>query len=137
MDDKRNPCDSIQAAITKVNRLLQSAKIGGQNILRIDVGGNLNPGDVYDAYFAIRRQPVVQDILEEKRCGPFAAVFLHRLPEENPLLWQEYVKRTFDSRYADGFRDGFQLVVPEHFDAENEHYLRGVYEGVMAHAAVF
>lgn len=128
---------TIEEAIRKANSLLRDAKSCGIDVLGADVKGNLNPGDVYDAFLAILRQPVVEDILEENRCGPFAAVFLYRCPDENPSSWRGYVERTFDSQYRSGFRDGFQLVVPDFQPGESAQYLRGVFEGVMANAAVF
>ena len=41
------------------------------------------------------------------------------------------------ARYVKGFRQGFLLNLPEVFAAGETHYLRGAYDGVMAHAAVY
>lgn len=137
MSMEPKPCADISEAIRKANALIKHAKQVGYDILGADVGPHLNPGDVYDAYEAIELTPVASHTLEPHLCGPFAAVFLHQNPEADPTAWRDYVTETYDNRYVTGFYHGFRLVVPDPQDESEVHYIRGVYDGVMAHAAVF
>ena len=121
MSEQHTQYDSIEDA------LLQEARIGGVDILQEDVGERLNPGDVYDAYIDINRAPSLEEEPDSARCGPFAAVYLQRFPSGDPSI----------ARYVKGFRQGFLLNLPEVFVAGETHYLRGGYDGIMAHAAVY
>ena len=56
MTEPGNPT-GITGAIRKVNSIIQERKALGIDILTKDVGEHLNPGDLYDAYEAIGRQP--------------------------------------------------------------------------------
>lgn len=131
------PCADIGDAMRKMNALMKYARQLGCDVLGIDVGPHLNPGDVYDAYEAIERSPVLSDTLEQHQCGPFAAVFLYQKSEQDPSVWRDYVKEMYDDRYVSGFYHGFGLIVPDPEGECDAYYLRGVYDGVMAHAAVF
>ena len=137
MSEQHTQYDSIEDALRKINGLLQEARIGGFDILQEDVGERLNPGDVYDAYIDINRVPSSEEELDSARCGPFAAIYLQRFPSGDPSNWLNYIGQTFDARYVKGFRQGFLLNLPEVFVAGETHYLRGGYDGIMAHAAVY
>ncbi|MCL6442320.1 MAG: hypothetical protein K6T83_02445 [Alicyclobacillus sp.] len=136
MSANLTPGVDIGEAIRKVNALVKHAKQLGFDILGADVGPHMNPGDVYDAYEATQYTPVASDVLESGLCGPFAAVYLHQKPDVDATAWREYVTQTYNDRYVRGFYHGFRLVVPEPQDECEVHYIRGVYDGVMAHAAV-
>lgn len=137
MSSHLTKCDNVTSAMNKINTLIQETKSQGQNVLKTEVGEHLNPGDVYDAYQSIPHKPVTAGILKQNQCGPFVAVYLHRFPEQDPSLWEDYVKETFNPFYTAGFRQGFQLMVPDSFSDENIPFLRGIYDGIMAHAAIF
>lgn len=66
--------DDVGEALRQVHRLAQEAKERGADLLRADVGEHLNPGDVYDAYEALKRRPITEDALEPDCCGPFEEV---------------------------------------------------------------
>ena len=129
----------IAAALSQVNALLREAKSLNYDILHLPIAANLNPGDIYDAYLATGRTPVLENILEPSHCGPLAAVFLHRFPQAQAASWKSYIQQTFDAEYLSGFNDGFQRMVPDTLSAIewSPNYLRGLYDGVMANAAVF
>lgn len=127
----------IGDAIRKVNALVKQAKAAGWNVLDPQDGEHLNPGDVYDAFEALPYTAVADDILESDTCGPLAAIYLYRVPGGDRDRWKTYVAETFDAAYAAGFRDGFRLQIPDTADAGDKKYIRGVYDGTMAHAAVF
>lgn len=103
----------------------------------MDLRAKLNSGDIYDAYEAIGRSAVAEDILEEKSCGPLAALFLYFKPSEDPTLLRQHIGEMFDEAYVEGFQDGFALVVSDAATEQDSLYVRGVYDEVMAHAAVF
>ncbi|QSO46662.1 hypothetical protein [Alicyclobacillus mengziensis] len=137
MGEETKPCIDISEAVRKVNLLVKQARQMGTEILGMDIGPHMNPGDVYDAYEAIKLAPVAHATLDSHQCGPFAAVFLYEQPDVDPSGWQDHVTKTYDNRYVKGFYDGFQLNVPGSHDGCDAHYIRGVYDGVMAHSAVF
>ncbi|MCL6453967.1 MAG: hypothetical protein K6T78_10200 [Alicyclobacillus sp.] len=124
--------------LRQVNRLAREAKAQGWDILGLDVGRHLNPGDIFDAYEALGLTPVVSDdCASANACGPLLAWFRHQFPDAPTEQWTAQVAAMFDGLYLAGFIDGFRLVVPERVTEQNLPYIRGVYDGVMAHAAVF
>ena len=132
-----HPVDSIGSAIQFITSLVQQKRLAGEDIFQVELRAKLNPGDIYDAYEAIGRSAVAEDILEEKSCGPLAALFLYLKPSEDPTLWRQQVAEMFDEAYVKGFQDGFALVVSDAATEQDSLYVRGVCDGVMAHAAVF
>lgn len=129
--------ENVNEAMRRIIDMVTNAKKAGHDILGVDVGERLNPDDVYDAINAVGRTPVIENILEPDRSGAFPAIFLFRFPDADIHEWKGYVDRTFDKHYVTGFLDGYRLIVPETGAEHETGYLRGVYDGVMAHAAVF
>lgn len=139
MNTNQGACLNIADAIQRVNAWVKKSQELGHDFYANTLP-HLNPGDVFDAYEATGRTPVASDTLEEALCGPFATVFLHQHPDEEPANWRQFVTGHYDKQYVEGFYRGFRLAVPNAFqspDTFNLQYIRGVYDGVMAHAAVF
>ncbi|MCL6517949.1 hypothetical protein [Alicyclobacillus sp.] len=130
---------TVQEALQHLNELVREAQASGWNWLTADVGEHINPGDVYDAYEALGLGPTAEDVLDAERCGPIAAVVLTRFQPADRALWRTLAEQRFDAQYLEGFRAGFRLTLPATSSAfrGRDALLRGVYDGVMANAAVF
>lgn len=128
---------TTQDALMAVNQLVKLANHHGVQLLAVNVGEHIYPGDVYDAYAALNIPPSEDQADGVNGYGPVAAVLMHRYAELNDSNWSEGI-RLFKPQYIRGFEDGFILIVPTAVDDNHDwDYLRGVYDGVMAHAAVF
>lgn len=130
--------DSIENAIGAVNQLAREATAAGWKLLAVDVGRHVYPGDVFNAYEELGLTPSRDHVCEPDRCGPLAAVLLHQDEGTDAINWRQGLAQ-FDSNYVSGFEDGYQLIVPADCTGDDafHRYLRGVYDGVMANAAVF
>ena len=132
----------VAQAMGHLRAVTQTARLAGWDIW----GGEcrrLNPGDVFDAYEAIHFTPDADDDPDAGRCGPFAAVVRFAEREQGNLAWRtcnwrQFVDTMYCPLYVEGFLSGFSLRLPAAFTAELPgDALRGVHDGVMAHAAVF
>ncbi len=132
-------CETDSEAMQKVNEMIQAANSRGWDILNIPVGGHVNPGDVFDAYEDTGLKPTEEDVLTDDCACPLGAFIMQQYHPDNEVSWRQLLNETFDPRYIQGFNLGFLLFIPVNMEEyfQNTHYIRGVYDGVMARAAVF
>ncbi len=125
-------------AMQKINEIIRAAKEKGWDILSIPIGGHVNPGDAYDAYEETGLKPTDEDVLGSEYASPLGAFIMQQHHPKDDATWRDLLNSTFDPRYIEGFHLGFSLTIPVHMEEyfQNTHYIRGVYDGVMARAAV-
>lgn len=127
----------VTVAMRLVRGWVQDSKTRGEDPFAVVLKRRINPGDVYDAYEAIGRRPALDDdVSSADMCGPLTALMLQERPDETVAHWRAFVAEAFDIEYVEAFRAGFRLDLPDAPDNLPAVVLRGLYDGVMAHAAV-